>query len=343
LGKALKANLKANSNEGCVVKTCQVIELPVRSHLPNWNVGQPINLNDHLPQIAPLTQEPSSQTPELTTLGAIQIIRLRFGMQNPDVTWLNSDQLGRRSYSLILQARGLSTLGHYGHTAILREGDVILCNNTAPMNFDQKESSEVVVLRIPNDLLKEHLPSPDLFCGRHLPASEGLTSAITTLILSLCAKPQTSVPFEFQDRIASHVLDMIATSYAIAFESKITSSSSVVDGLYAKVKLFIEQHLRDPNLSPCTIAEKLKLSSRYLRMVFATGDETASAYILRRRLEECARQIADPSWRGHSITQIAFAWGFNSAPHFSRSFRARFGMSPRHYRRVELASKRAHA
>jgi AraC family transcriptional regulator, positive regulator of tynA and feaB len=141
--------------------------------------------------------------------------------------------------------------------------------------------------------------------------------------------------------VASHLLDMIATSYAIAFESAINSSSSVVDGLYAKVKLFIEQHLRDPELSPCTIADKLKLSSRYLRMVFATGEETASAYILRRRLEECARQISDPSWRGHSITQIAFAWGFNSAPHFSRSFRTRYNMSPRHYRRLQLEGKRA--
>ncbi len=57
-----------------------------------------------------------------------------------------------------------------------------------------------------------------------------------------------------------------------------------------------------------------------------------STYILRRRLEECARQLADPRWRGHSISDIAFGWGFNSAPHFSRSFRELYGTSPRDYR-----------
>jgi AraC family transcriptional activator of tynA and feaB len=47
---------------------------------------------------------------------------------------------------------------------------------------------------------------------------------------------------------------------------------------------------------------------------------------------ECPRQLADQRWRGHSISDIAFGWGFNSAPHFSRSFRERYGASPREYR-----------
>ena len=131
---------------------------------------------------------------------------------------------------------------------------------------------------------------------------------------------------------------MIATSYAAAFES-VTSASSITSGRHAKVKLFIEQRLRDPELSPGVIAGQLKLSSRYLRMIFASSNEKVSAYILRRRLEECARQMADARWRGHSITEIAFAWGFNSAPHFTRSFRERYGVSPRQFRRQQLDDK----
>jgi AraC-like DNA-binding protein len=67
-------------------------------------------------------------------------------------------------------------------------------------------------------------------------------------------------------------------------------------------------------------------------MIFATGGESILAYILRRRLDECAARLADPQWRGHSITEIAFSYGFNSAPHFTRTFRDRFGISPREYR-----------
>jgi hypothetical protein len=85
------------------------------------------------------------------------------------------------------------------------------------------------------------------------------------------------------------------------------------------------------------------MSPRYLRAIFATSNETVSAYILRRRLEECARELADPRARAGSITEIAFGWGFNSAPHFTRSFRERYGMSPRQYRTcgASRASRRA--
>ena len=96
---------------------------------------------------------------------------------------------------------------------------------------------------------------------------------------------------------------------------------------------------RSNALRPSSVAEGLHVSSRYVRMIFAVSSETASAYILRRRLEECARQMADPRWQGHSITEIAFAWGFNSAPHFARSFRERFGNSPRSYRRLQVQQR----
>jgi AraC-like DNA-binding protein len=65
--------------------------------------------------------------------------------------------------------------------------------------------------------------------------------------------------------------------------------------------------LRDPDLRLTSIAAKTRLSSRYLRLIFAASDETGSAYILRRRLEECAREFANPERAHQSITQIAFA------------------------------------
>ena len=155
------------------------------------------------------------------------------------------------------------------------------------------------------------------------------------LALNLCTRSESWLAEDFQGRIARHLLELIATSYAMAFESAVTPTS-VISGRHAKVRLYIEQHLREPALSPCAIAMSLKLSSRYLRMIFASSNETVSAYILRRRLEECARQMSDPRWRGHSISEIAFAWGFNSASHFTRSFRDRYGVAPRNYRRGRI-------
>ncbi|MEZ5653153.1 MAG: helix-turn-helix domain-containing protein [Burkholderiaceae bacterium] len=50
------------------------------------------------------------------------------------------------------------------------------------------------------------------------------------------------------------------------------------------------------------------------------------------RLDACRRALADPTQALRSISEIAFAFGFNDAAHFSRSFRARFDCSPREFR-----------
>ena len=139
-----------------------------------------------------------------------------------------------------------------------------------------------------------------------------------------------------RQRAANHLLGMISSCYAPAIDSA-SSGSAVMSGRYWRIRAFIEENLRNPKLSSAMVAAEMKLSPRYLRMIFSASEEPILAYVMRRRLEECANQLADRRWRGHSITEIAFCWGFNSAPHFTRSFRERFGTSPRLYRQRELA------
>jgi len=49
-------------------------------------------------------------------------------------------------------------------------------------------------------------------------------------------------------------------------------------------------------------------------------------------LQQNREDLASAAQRKRSITEIAFSWGFNSSPHFSRLFKERYGISPRRYR-----------
>jgi AraC family transcriptional activator of tynA and feaB len=315
------------------VETHRATDLPVRARAAGWSelYGGKIERVDFVPDEA----DSFDAQLGIGDLGPLRLARLSCG---PGAILRAPAHIGHvavRTYSFILLARGRAAFVQYGHEAQLAEGDLVLCDGTAPYSLQLLESCELVMLRAPAQVVKEHLPSPEFFCGRRLAGSQGVTSTIASLTLGLCARLEAGLAPEFASRFARHLLDMIATSYAEAFD-KVIAASSIASGRQAKVKLYIEQHLRDPELTPRLVAERLRLSSRYLRMIFASASETVSAYILRRRLEECARQMADPRWRGHSITEIAFSWGFNSAPHFTRSFRNRFGISPRGYRRGRL-------
>jgi len=265
------------------------------------------------------------------TLASLRFARLACSGSAIDRTPADGMAAGQHSYTVIVQLSGSGTLAQYGQHAHLQPGDLALCDNGAPHAHGMSERSELIMLRIPAAELREHLPAPEHFCGRRLVSLEGMTSVTASLITNLCCQTEGQLPPAVQECLARQVLEMIALSFTLAFDNLI-APSSVVGGRHAKARLFIEQNLRDPELGPRGIARSLKVSSRYLRMIFASASESVSSYILRRRLEETARQLSDPRWRGRSICEIAFGWGFNSAPHFSRSFRERYGVSPRQYR-----------
>jgi AraC family L-rhamnose operon regulatory protein RhaS len=67
--------------------------------------------------------------------------------------------------------------------------------------------------------------------------------------------------------------------------------------------------------------------SKYCRELVNTG---AVEYLNQCRLEHAARMLREDPTR--SITDIAFACGFNSSQYFATAFRKRFGLAPANYR-----------
>lgn len=271
----------------------------------------------------------------MSRLGPIGLARMSADSSSIERTRRHISPSAQRLYTFVLQAKGEGVLSHCGHEARLEEGDFTLCDSAAPHCFRVNDRSEVLMLRVPADTLRVYVPTPEIFCGLPLKSGVGLTGTASAMIRSLTGQVEAGIASPYDERVARHLLEIMATSYAMAFEDQV-HGSSVVRGRQVGVARYIEANLRDPQLSPASIAAALRISSRYLRMVFSIGNETVSAYILRRRLEECARQIKDPSWNGHTLTEIAFSWGFNSAAHFTRSFRDRYGVAPREYRRRGL-------
>jgi transcriptional regulator GlxA family with amidase domain len=69
------------------------------------------------------------------------------------------------------------------------------------------------------------------------------------------------------------------------------------------------------------------VSRRTLYAALTPDGEGVAAAIRRQRLERAHAMLADSS-QTQSITEIASTVGLPSAAHFSRIFRARYGVSP---------------
>jgi AraC-like DNA-binding protein len=128
----------------------------------------------------------------------------------------------------------------------------------------------------------------------------------------------------------SELADMAAQLVRLALleARQATTPISMRETLRLRVKDYVRRNLRDPALSIDRVALAFGCTKRHLHKVF-TGDETTlSQFIWAQRLESCREALRNPHLLRHSITEIAFMWGFNNSAHFSKAFKERFGLPP---------------
>ena len=99
------------------------------------------------------------------------------------------------------------------------------------------------------------------------------------------------------------------------------------------IKDFVDRNLSSHELTVERIAQIAQCSTRTLHRAFEDESECSlSEYIWQRRLTRCAEDLQDPNSIGRTISDVAHKWGFTCSAHFSRSFKASYGVSPRVFR-----------
>lgn len=104
------------------------------------------------------------------------------------------------------------------------------------------------------------------------------------------------------------------------------------DRLVRSVLRHIDRHLGDPDLGPESIAAAHRISVRYLHRLFEDEAVTVSRLVQRRRVEECAKELARRGSVSATVSAVSSRWGFHSPAHFSRAFKALYGHPPGRWR-----------
>jgi len=102
---------------------------------------------------------------------------------------------------------------------------------------------------------------------------------------------------------------------------------------------YVDSHIGKSGLSLEDIARNMGCSRRYLHRAFENEDSTLERFVWERRLRASRKALLSQDNGGQSISEIAFACGFNSSAHFSRAFKSRFGVAPRELREQARAAR----
>ena len=107
---------------------------------------------------------------------------------------------------------------------------------------------------------------------------------------------------------------------------------SPLEALRERIVAYIDANLARSNLSAEDIARHMGCSRRYLHRAFEGEGMTLERFVWDRRLERSKEELVSPARASASISEIAFACGFNSSAHFSRAFKSKYDVAPRELR-----------
>ena len=236
---------------------------------------------------------------------------------------------------LAFQTQGPGMLRQGGETARLNPGDMVLYDSTRPYEFLFDRPFRQLVVKFPHEQMAPRLPRAATWLGRPVAAASPLGHVLAAHLASVSATIGRIDP-ALRLGLIERTMDLIALAFAGAARDFAGSGTTVQAASVARAKRIIEARLADSALAPAAVAEALGVSPGYLHRLFNTSETTVGAYIRQRRLERCRDDLADPLRAGQRITEIALRWGFNDLPHFSRAFRAEFGLGPREWRAAAL-------
>lgn len=106
--------------------------------------------------------------------------------------------------------------------------------------------------------------------------------------------------------------------------------------LVARIMAYARRHLTDPDLGPERIAVEHAISKRQLYVVLGRAGISLEQWLIGERLEAACRLLASPRHAALPVSAVATRCGFTSPSHFTRRFRAAYGLTPSEWRRHRL-------
>ena len=242
-------------------------------------------------------------------------------------------------FLLHLQLAGNSINQQPGRETVLAPGDLTLIDSTRWYRVAFGSPTSILVVRIPRPLLRQYMASPEAMTMLRLPRSSGTNRLAARFIRDLWRTSQQAMTEASGSHLTDALMSVDRCRPTRQHRKRVFRARAQAAALRIRLTDYIEANLGDSDLNPTAIAQSGRISLRYLHLLFREQGESVWHYVQRRRMEECARVLRDRQRAASSISEIACEHGFNSAAHFCRAFRTRYGVTPGEFRSAPTVAK----
>lgn len=187
------------------------------------------------------------------------------------------------------------------------------------------DTTKVSILQLPRSALRDR----GLRYAFNEPYAANLGSEDVKAVRSVVTHTAHSSPgisASLRGRLGQQCLDLLDL---VLDHDRAPARSCVSATTVLRTKQVVLRLLADPNLSVARIAAELNISASHLTRALKTSGLSPMRYAWSLRLEHAALMLTHAAENNLQAKEVAYRCGFANATHFSRAFKAKYGMSPR--------------
>ncbi|MFJ4324520.1 helix-turn-helix domain-containing protein [Streptomyces tricolor] len=267
----------------------------------------------------------------ITDIGSVQVSSVR---ANPATVHRTTRLAGADDEPVLfisLQKSGESTVVQDGRGAVLRPGSIACYDTRRPYTLLFERGVDTHFFRVP---LRD-IALPDEVVQQAVArvlGPGGAVSGIAVDYLTRLAETRTQLDATAAHLLAAPSLELIRAVLTAESDRPALAAGPLHGTLGLRVLAHMRDHLADPDLSPASVARAHHISVRHLYATLARHGIGFGDWVRTERLDACRRELSRTPPATETIAALAQRWGFKSPAHFSRAFKAAYGMSPREWR-----------
>jgi AraC-like DNA-binding protein len=216
----------------------------------------------------------------------------------------------------IINQSGSATAHARGRDITLGEGDALLMSTSDVKVFDRHVHGGSLSFRIPRSVLSAIVADIDDVVMQLIPQRSEALKLLAGYAAPLFNDIALATP-EFRRTAVNHLHDLVALALGSAQDTNgLTNGRSMPAARLRMAKAHIIENSNRRDLSVGGVAAHL----------------TFSEYLLAQRLGRAHRMLTEPRLAQSPVGAIAYDAGFGDLSYFNRSFKRRYGVTPRDIR-----------
>jgi AraC-like DNA-binding protein len=241
------------------------------------------------------------------------------------------------SFTVIVGLRGRTIGTQGGRSGATGPGDISIWDSSQPYRSQALGPTTVLTFALPKAMLRRDVAHLSTQTAVPVEGAGSRARLVRPYLCRLVKGLEAGDVAHDEMPLAEAVLSLVRSMYRQA-DPRLPGAD-----LLLQVKAFIEDNLGDPRLDADQVAQAHFISRRYLYRLFEAERVGVREWIRLRRLQQSANDLSDPGRAHEGIFSIALRWGFTNPAHFSRCFRATYGLAPRDYREATASHQMAEA